>query len=126
MSGKSMSKRNRLKTIPWAMSFLILSEVVTAAGVDSSANSLRQSAESVERVAVSELGIGLRAIAVLVYADSNVFSLETYLREHGTLQYIQQLESLGFVSVEKRKTDEGTFIRVSRTAKGQLVFDAFR
>jgi hypothetical protein len=108
------------------MSFLILSGLATAASVESGADKLRQSAGSVERVAVSELGIGLRAIAVLVYADSNVFSLEAYLREHGTLQYIQQLESLGFVSVERRKADEGTFIRLSRTAKGQLVFDVFR
>lgn len=74
----------------------------------------------------AKLGVGIIELGLLAQAKRGAIFSESGLRGDNRLGALTNLEAQGYVNVFRRPSSDDTWIEITPTKKGQVVFDFFR
>lgn len=112
----------------WLLAMMLIAPAALAAEVDYA--NLAASAGRLDATSRQTLGIGIRALSLLLKASSRSFEPEWALKRNGDLELIEELDAKGYVVVTRTSglpdgTDADTaYVNYRATGKGSAVLTA--
>ena len=97
------------------------SACATDGGTNSKESSLRKHAIELDTLSRNQLGVGINALALLLNAARGNLILLDSLKDSGQYQYLEQLQKIDYVKLRKVETQQGTFIEIVATPKGEII-----
>jgi hypothetical protein len=85
-----------------------------------------EAAKSLNAESEALLGVSLQAVSLLFLAKPGTLLLKDSLMQDGSWLSLQALERAGYVKNNLIAAEEGEFVQVSLTTKGQQVVEALR
>ena len=110
--------------MPCRLFALLLAALVTAPSLAAlSPMQAAEAAKSLDSDSQATLGIGIRSISLLFHAGPGRFIRIDSLRDDGSWQLVQELETAGYARLTKTVAVAGEFVNVQLTPLGQAVID---
>lgn len=113
---------NKMKYVVTGLSACLL---LQACGMNDEKNNIsnieiKKHIEHINADAVKRLGVDLADIAMLSQSGRNIYILEDSL-SRSQLNNIEDLKEKGYITVLKRQAEEGLFVALVPTEKGEMV-----
>ncbi|MBW8310843.1 MAG: hypothetical protein K0M64_02305 [Rhizobium sp.] len=85
---------------------------------------LGKAARSIDSASRTQLGIGLKAVSLLLQAGPNTYHLVEALQQEESWLLLKDLEKKGFVTLSSVPGPEGELVSIRLTATGMAIVEA--